>query len=199
MYPLFETIRISDGAIDHLRWHEERMVRSRKELWDIDAPVHLTKIIAVPEKFHNGIVRCNIQYGPGSGPVLFQPFIKTPVRNLKLIECDYIDYHLKYQDRLLLNELLSKKEDCDEIIIVKDGLITDTSMSNLIFFDGSLWFTPEKPLLKGTCRQRLLEEKKISEMEIRVETLDMFHGLKIINAMRDPDEEEMIAIGKIKR
>ena len=97
-----------------------------------------------------------------------------------------------------LNELLSEKEDCDEIIIVKDGLITETSISNLVFFDGNQWYTPDNPLLKGTCRQRLLEEKKIRETEIRVEALYKFKGFELINTMRDPEEEEMIPIENIK-
>ena len=198
MFPLFETIRIDNGTIKHLRQHEERMVLSRKEVWNLDNRISLKEIINIPENFRQGIVRCNFHYGNEFGPVTFQTYIKKPIRSLKLIECNHIDYHLKYKDRTILEELLLKKEDSDEIIIVKNGLITDTSISNLIFFDGIQWYTPLKPLLKGTCRQRLIKAKKIQEAEIHVEDLKMFVGIKLINSMREPDEEIMIPVINVK-
>jgi 4-amino-4-deoxychorismate lyase len=197
MYPLFETIRIENGVILQPQWHEERMVRSCKEIWNVKMQIDLDKMIRVPEKFCFGTVRCNISYGKKTGPVTFKGYIKKPVRSLKLIVCDHIDYHFKYSDRRLLKELLSGKETCDEIVIVKNGMITDTSLSNLVFFDGIQWYTPNKPLLKGTCRERLLAEQAIRETEIHVDELNKFTGCKLINAMRYPPEEDLIPINKI--
>jgi 4-amino-4-deoxychorismate lyase len=173
-------------------WHEARMNLSRRELWNLHEPILLAEFVIVPEEYKTGLVQCNVTYEHEIKSVTYKPYIKRQVKSLKLIECNNIDYHIKRSDRSILDDLFSRKGDCDEIMIIKKGFITDTSISNLIFFDGKNWFTPKMPLLKGTCRQRLLKEGKISEKVIRVEDLSQFPGLKLINAMRLPGEEAMI-------
>jgi 4-amino-4-deoxychorismate lyase len=196
---LFETIRINNGLLMHPDLHEGRINRSRRELWNLDGNVVLSEIVKIPDEWKAGLVRCKLIYGPEIKSITYKPYIKRQITSLKLIECNTIDYHLKSTDRSILDDLFSRKGDCDEIIIIKNGSITDTSISNLIFFDGKNWFTPKMPLLKGTCRQRLLEEKKISEMEIRPSDLWQFSGLKLINAMRFPEEDEMVGISEISK
>ena len=197
MYPLFETIRIDNGKILVPEWHEERMINARKEIWNIDEPLFLRDLVHVPERFREGTIRCKFLYGRDAGPVSFFLYQKRQIQSLKLIRNDTIDYHLKYSDRNIFDQMLACREDCDEIIIVKNGMITDTSISNLIFFDGEQWVTPRFPLLNGTCRQRLLTEGRISEADIGINVLVNYIGLKLINAMRDPDEEDMIPMNQI--
>lgn len=199
MFRLFETIRITNGIPLHLSWHERRMNRARNEIWKLTEPVILAPRILVPDSLSAGIVRCNIEYGPDIQAIHFMQYKKRKIASLKLIISNSADYHVKYRDRTLLESLLERRGDCDEIIIVKDGLITDTSMSNLIFFDGISWFTPSTPLLAGTCRDRLLAEGKIEERPIRLSDLNIYQGIKLINALRDPDEEEFIPISNIYR
>ena len=191
---LFETIRIENGAPLHLKWHERRMERAGREFWPEGNPAELKNSIVVPAAFSTGTVRCNILYGREICEIKFTPWSKRAIRSLKLVYCNSIDYHVKFLDRTPLENLLATRGDCDDILIVKDGLVTDTSMSNIIFFDGNSWVTPGKPLLKGTCRERLLHEGKIGTSDIRADELHRFIGCKLINAMRFPEEEEMIAI-----
>jgi 4-amino-4-deoxychorismate lyase len=197
MCRLFETIRIDDGKIQNLVGHEERMTRSRKELWNITAPVDLSLILTVPVEWKKGVVRCNIYYDHEIGPIQFAKYIQNPVRSLRIVESDDISYHLKFCDRTKLDQLLSLKQGCDEIIIVRNGLVTDSTISNLIFYDGFQWFTPTSPLLNGTCRQRLLQEKRIFEKEIYFKDIFTFAGVKLINALRDPENGELIPIVNI--
>jgi 4-amino-4-deoxychorismate lyase len=70
-------------------------------------------------------------------------------------------------------------------------------MSNIIFFDGLSWVTPARPLLKGTCRERLLASGLILERDISVNDLSGFTGCKLINAMRDPEREAVIPTERI--
>jgi 4-amino-4-deoxychorismate lyase len=194
---LFETIRVSDGEPRHLPWHEMRMTRARLEVWNINKPIRLEEVIRVPGEYKTRLARCNVYYGPEIEAVTFKFYEKKPIRSLKIVNSDTIDYHAKYTDRSFLESLLSFRGDCDEIIIIKNGLVTDTSMSNLIFFDGAKWVTPATPLLAGTCRERLLFEGKITEAIIRPEEVHNYTGVKLINAMRDPGEEEMILTSNI--
>jgi 4-amino-4-deoxychorismate lyase len=197
MYPLFETIRIVNGVAQHPAWHESRMDRSRREYWPGCDPIELKNFLRVPPEYSAGIVRCRIIYGSQIGSISFEPYVMKPVRSLKLVKSDAIDYRFKFTDRTNLESLLSLKEDCDEILIVKGGLVTDTSISNIVFFDGNTWHTPDSPLLKGTCRERLLSSGSIDESRITTENIRRFSGCKMINAMRLPEEQEMIMISHI--
>ena len=71
-----------------------------------------------------------------------------------------MNYDLKYFDRKIFDDL-KKNIKADDILIIKNGFITDTSIANILFFDGKKWITPKKPLLKGTVRERLLRMKLI--------------------------------------
>ena len=201
MYRLFETIRIENGQPLHLPWHEERMLKCGFRLqYAGNAPVAgrqvpvslLEMMLKVPENLKTGTVRCKVVYEKDIIEITFSHYVKYPVRSLKLLNAGSLDYHMKFCDRKALEALYAMRGECDEIIIVKDGLVTDSSISNLIFFDGSKWYTPARPLLEGTCRSRLLAEGRLLEREIWPEDLNRYEGCKLINAMREPDEEEMI-------
>ena len=197
MCRLFETIRIENGQPLHLPWHEERMRRSRQELWGLDEEANLGELLKIPAECITGEVRCNVIYGKDSMKFLFKPLVKRHVGSLKLVQADYLDYHVKYYDRSALDELFLKRGECDDIIIVKNGLITDSSMANLIFYDGSRWHTPAKPLLEGTCRARLIAAGAVMPVNIRPSDLRDYIGCKLINALREPGEGEMIEIDRI--
>ena len=194
---LFETIRIKDGMPQFLDWHERRMILARREIWHIKDHVNLKEVVYVDSDFAQGTVRCNVIYGPDIRAISFRKYEKKPINSLKLVSCDTIDYHLKFHDRSVLKELLETRGTADEIIIVKNGCITDTSMSNLIFRNEGAWWTPSTPLLKGTVRERLLSEGKILEKKMTPQDLGQYRGCKLINAMRLPEEEELIPITRI--
>jgi 4-amino-4-deoxychorismate lyase len=194
---LFETIKVVNGRPQHLGFHEERMNRSRKEVWPSELPLLLGQEISVPVEFSSGVVRCNLYYGPEIHRIGFAKYEKRIIRSLKMVSCPDGDYHLKYADRSFLESIFSLRGRSDEVVIVKNGLITDTSMSNLIFTDGKNWVTPARPLLNGTCRARLLAEGRISEQDIKPGDLHNFLGCKIINAMRDPGGEPLIPVSEI--
>ena len=69
---------------------------------------------------------------------------------------------------------MKKEVICDDILIVKQGFITDTSYSNVLFYNGKEWLTPTHPLLKGTQRASLLDQEIIRVAEIRLEDLHHF-------------------------
>ncbi len=53
------------------------------------------------------------------------------------------------------------KKEMQMKLCVKNGLVTDCTIGNLVFFDGTGWVTPDQPLLKGTKRQALLDRKLV--------------------------------------
>jgi 4-amino-4-deoxychorismate lyase len=167
------------------------------EFWGKGNAVRLAPVICVPEELSNGVVRCNVEYEPAIGAISYKRYKKRRISSLRLVTCNFVDYRVKYLDRSILEALLDRRADCDEIMIVKDDFITDTTMSNLIFFDGAHWITPSTPLLPGTCRARLLAEGRISERVVRPSDLPLYQGVKLINAMRDIDDDEIIPVSEI--
>ncbi len=173
---LLETIKCLDGLSYHLDYHQRRLDYSRHCLGYTD-PLVLT--LTPPEQ---GLYRCRILYSDTIKTIEYLPYTPKEFKNFKLLHSQ-ISYDLKYEDRSELNALLEHKQEADEIIIVKDGLITDTSISNLCFFDGKRWLTPKTPLLKGTTRQRLLDEGKVIEADIPYTQLHRFEKIGLLNAM----------------
>ena len=110
------------------------------------------------------------------------------LKSLKLVAIDHLDYTLKYSNREKLEALFAQRGKCDDVLIVRKGRITDSSYANVVFYDGEDWWTPDLPLLEGTCRARLLDQGDIKEAPLMVEDLKKFLGLKLINALRDMDQ-----------
>ena len=174
-----ETIKIDDLKICNLSYHQKRVDNTIG-----NAKLDLKKIINPPAE---GLLRCRIVYNLQEYKVEYIPYIKRNVRVLKAVFSDTIEYDKKYEDRTALDLLFEQRDMCDDILIVKNGYVTDTSIANIAFYDGEKWLTPEKPLLVGTTRARLLEEKKIFPADIKYEEIYKFKKLALMNAMIDFD------------
>lgn len=198
MFPLFETIKIQDGQPQNLSWHQERFERSYGQFYDRSPGVVIQQMLSVPFAFSQGIVKCRFKYNNWEFVFSFQHYQPKRIDTLKIVHDNEIDYSLKYTNRNALENLLQQRAACDDIIIVKNGLITDSSYSNLVFYDGNRWITPAEPLLTGTKRALLLADGIIEADVIRVKDLDAFSSLKLINAMLDFEEQPAIDIAAIK-
>jgi len=154
----------------------------------LENSINLKSMIEVPDIASTGVFMCRVIYGTEVGKIEFIRYKAKIVETLKLVIDNGIDYRFKFSDRTRLEKLRSRKGDCNEILIVKNGFITDTSYSNIVFFNGKSWLTPDQPLLKGTMRAALLEKGKIKTAQIKTDDLYKFTKFKLINAMMDFDE-----------
>lgn len=198
MSRLFETIQVRNGKIRNLEYHNRRFNASRRELFGITRQEDLGSLIRIPEDLGSGIFRCRVLYGREIDTIEFIPHRGREVRSLKMVCGDAIDYPLKYADRQALEALFARRGDCDEILIIKNGFVTDTSISNIVFCrsDGS-WITPDTYLLKGTMRTFLLETGRIQEVPVRPEDLPGYSAAKMINCMLDLDGSPPIPVNHI--
>jgi 4-amino-4-deoxychorismate lyase len=194
---LFETIRLQDGVLQNIEYHNARLNNSRKSLYKSPEEFDLKQIIQIPSTCMQGLYKCRVTYSKEIKSIDFEPYIPHVIKSLRLIEDNTISYDYKYTNRGSLNKLLTKRERFDEIIIVKKGYITDTSYSNIIFYDGIKWVTPSTPLLRGTMRSFLIGNNMISEMEIKVADLKNFKKARLINAMIPFESGKDIKIEKI--
>ena len=93
---------------------------------------------------------------------------------------------------------MAQKENCDDILVVKNGLVTDTSFTNVVFESDKGLFTPSTYLLPGTKRQTLLKERVIKEKVIRIEDIEDYRKLYLINAMMGIEDNISIPISSLK-
>ena len=177
MSNLLETIKIEDGKIYNLSYHQDRLDNSQKDIFDNYQSINLNSIIKPPSK---GLYRCRVVYNIELIKIEYILYRPKKIESIKIIDSD-IDYKYKYENREDLNSLLDIN--FDEVIIVKDNLITDTTISNIALFDGDSWITPKTPLLKGTQRAKLIDKKFLKEKNIRVDELKNYQNIAIINAM----------------
>ncbi|MCB2208297.1 MAG: aminotransferase class IV family protein [Bacteroidetes bacterium] len=182
---LLETIRIENSTIRNLEYHNKRLNHSRKELFNCNDRINLAEIITseVATKKERNLFKCRITYAKQIEKIEFMPYQMPAISLLKLVFDDQLDYAYKFSDRSCLNELFEKRGNCDDILIVKRGLITDTSYANVLFFNGKEWLTPTHPLLRGTQRASLLNRELVRVADIRPEDLKHFEKARIINAM----------------
>lgn len=182
---LLETIKVENGECRNLDYHNIRFNETRRILFGEHDRVDLARHISIPGDCKNGIYKCRVSYGPEIKKIEFERYIIRPIASLQLVVDDTIDYRYKYADRSAINNLLAKRADCDDILVVRKGLLTDSSYANIAFWNDRQWITPSTPLLKGTCRARLLSENQLYEEDIRPGQLKNFSKIRIFNAMMD--------------
>jgi len=197
MYPLIETIKCSDGKLFNMEFHQARFEKSGVEYYGIQSNINLNEHIEIPEFAKTGLFRCRVTYSPQIEKIEFIPHHYREIKSLKLVEDNEIDYHFKYADRETLQQLFGNRGDCDDIIIVKNGCVTDSFAANLVFFDGVHWWTPDTPLLAGTQRKKLLTEGQIFECRITTSDISKYSKVGLINALNDFDEMPLIDIANI--
>ena len=128
--------------------------------------------------------KARVVYGTqGVESIGYAPYTMREIRSLQVVACDDIDYTYKSCVRTALNHLVARKGNSDEIIIVKNGLIADTSFTNIAIFDGKNWLTPKHPLLKGTKRAALLEQGMLQDGDITTADLKAAKKVCLFNAM----------------
>jgi 4-amino-4-deoxychorismate lyase len=193
---LIETILIEERKLQNATFHNERFNRSRKELFGIPQESVLEDLIRLPSGLPSGKMKCRVEYSREIRSITFTPYLMKKLETLQLVDDDSIEYAYKFRDRQHL-EKLAKNKSADDILIVKNGFITDTSYANIVFWDGIKWFTPSSPLLEGTMRSRLLLEKKIHQEKLRKSDIRFFKSAGIINAMIGLNESPVIKISNI--
>lgn len=189
MEQYLETIRIEEGRACHLPYHNQRMNETRAHLGLSDR-LDLEAVIG-DVSIYQQRTRCRIVYDTEIRSVEFFPYQIRPVKTLRLVEDNQVDYGCKYADRSALNRCFAQRGACDDVLIVQNGDVTDTTIANVAFWNGETWFTPSTPLLKGTMRASLLDSHQIQEAKIRVEDLSHFSRLRLFNAMISFGEIEL--------
>ena len=173
----FETIRCEDEEVLNLEYHQKRISRT------IGKNINLGEYIYPPSE---KLLKCKVIYDKNEVlDISYSPYKPRVIKSFKILVDDNIKYLYKAVNREDIDNLYKQKENCDEIIIIKDGFVTDTSIANIAIYKDEVWLTPKKPLLSGTTRARLLENNSIKETNITLDELLNCEKIALMNAMID--------------
>ena len=194
-----EVIKIKDGVFVDPQTHTDRISCTTLHFFSEPLTVVLVDKM-IPADLCKGVVKCRIVYNSKVVSIDFEPYKLRSIRSLAIVEDMAIDYSCKYLNRDSIDKLFARREDCDDILIVKNSLVTDTSYTNVVFKDveGKL-YTPTSTLLAGTKRQRLLEAGIIEEKEVHVNNIYLYAGVYLINTMIDIEDDLFVGIESIRR
>tara|TARA_B100001057_G_scaffold36517_1_gene33068 strand:- start:1413 stop:2012 length:600 start_codon:yes stop_codon:yes gene_type:complete len=183
MFPLFESIKIENGKIFLTEFHQKRMDKTFNKFYHKENPWKLKQIFSQIKVPLNGLYKMKFNYSEKKYKIEFKKYLLKKIAKIKCYEINDFTYSFKFSDRRKIEYFYTKKLDCQDILMIKNGYLTDTSYCNIILFDGFSWFTPEKPLLEGVQREKLLESKMISKTKIKLNEINDFKQFKLINAM----------------
>jgi 4-amino-4-deoxychorismate lyase len=196
---LVETIKTENGFLQNLTYHNMRMMRTISELFGKNTEIDLNKIVNVPTSLINGIYKCRVIYSQNELSYEFTPYVIRKVVSLKTVHDNEISYSYKYVNREKLNRLFELRGKCDDILIIKNGRVTDTSYANIVFRNNSgKWITPVSCLLPGTRRASLLKQGVIAEEEIGIKDLSKYSEARLINSMIGLEDTEGISVKNIE-
>ncbi len=187
MYRFIESIKVESKKVHLLDFHQARVNRTLSA-HGVSERFSLEEVFEALKHQEEGLFKMRVVYDLSlSYSVQMIPYAFKEIERFQLVKNDEIEYSFKKENRASLEEMKNKAQ-AEEIIIVKNNQITDTSYSNLIFLKNDVWYTPNSCLLNGVQRQSLLSQNKIQETEITLENVCEFSHFKLINALNDFDE-----------
>lgn len=181
MCQFIETIQINKGVVRNVKYHNLRMNMVRKDMFGLAQPIDLTDYIDC--SISDDVVKCRVVYDSEVRNVSYAPYVMRKVNTLKIVYDNEIDYHYKSINRDCLTSLYAGRGDNDDVLIIRNLLITDTSIANVALEKDGCWYTPTLPLLKGTQRAALLDNGIVKERDICVDDVYSFSCIAIFNAM----------------
>ncbi len=197
MSPYIETIRIQDGELKNLPYHQARFEWTRRSELGLESHPDLYQMIRSHKGLAFGLLKCRIRYGKEIEGIEFEPYTRRVLSSLKVVEANHISYGFKYSDRTALENLYAQRGTCDDILIIKNGCVTDSYVANIVFWNGEGWFTPDLPLLPGTKRASLLDLGQIETARITEQDLPLYQKVRLINAMNNLEEGSEIPMERV--
>ncbi len=175
MYRFFETIQYRDGVFYNLDSHQKRIARTFANFYTNDTPHDLQSLLRFDGE---GLFRCRFSYDAKGYAIEYLPYRLRTIERFYIVDSD-LHYSFKYTDRDALNNLKKGLGENEEVLIFKDGLLSDTTFSNVAILINDEWLTPKKPLLEG-C---MLSTLDIKRADISREMVFRSQKIALINSM----------------
>ncbi|MHB1661778.1 MAG: aminotransferase class IV [bacterium] len=195
-----DTIKLIDGNYKLIDYHNRRINNTINHFFGFNPAINLDMLLPKQGDYKIGTYRCRLTYSNHIENIEIIPYTKRAIKKLKVVDLDIfsfsaesepLNYEFKYEDRTGINHFLTGLDDATDILFIKNGLVTDTSFSNIILYDGERWITPDTFLLNGVKRRYLLDNCEIEESKVSINDLKCFKKISLINAMLEPQDTEI--------
>src|SRR5689334_17516107 len=130
MSRFIETIQLKDGLISNVRYHADRINRSVEEVLRSKQKFNLEDTLSSLSLPPKGLHKIRLVYDTEIRSLEITPYKRKEIRQLKIVYDNTISYDYKFENRTDLENLFSQRDDGDDIIIIKNYQLTDTSYSN---------------------------------------------------------------------
>ena len=196
MSRFIETVCVRDGKILSAEAHLKRMGRTLFDHYGSFDPAKFYPWFDLRFPTRPGRYKWRLLYDhAGVTDTKCQIYLPADIGRLKLVHADQLDYSYKFSNRQGIEKLMRGVPANTDILIVKNGYLTDSSYANILLWDGKVWWTPDTPLLRGTQRAELLKKGLISEKRIPAHSVVKYQKIRLVNAMLSFDEAPEIEIG----
>lgn len=185
MCQFLETIKLCDGQFSRLPLHQLRLENAMHDYYPSAIVPKLVDVLSAANFPLAGMYKCRVIFDSQVRLVEFHPYIHPTIQSLKVIETDISSLPYKMADRTGYQAVFAQRANCDDVLLVKNGLLTDTSYCNIALFDGRNWITPRVPLIKGVNRSQLIAEGVILEDDIKMDDLMNFQHITLFNALNE--------------
>ena len=191
MYQFLETIQLRDGEFNRLNLHQQRMQGAVSAFYpDVSVP-SLSKQLSEMDFPADGLFKCRVIYDSEIRKIEFLPYTLPVIRSLRIVETDIDSLPYKMADRSGYQALFAKRGDRDDVLILKNGLLTDTSYCNIALYDGSQWVTPALPLIQGVNRAQLINDRRVITKDLSSDDLLNYKQIRLFNALIEFGEIEL--------
>lgn len=183
-----ESICCLNHSLRNLSFHQQRLNETHQQFFPDAEPICLATALQVPLSVNHEKHKVRVVYGEKITEITVEHYQPKPFNTLVFVDIDpSFCYAHKSTDRTYLSTLVNKYK-TDDLILVKNDHITDSTIANLVFYDGLNWVTPTTYLLKGTMRSYLLSTGQIIERKIKKNDLKHYTHVKRINALMNLNE-----------
>ena len=182
-----------------MEWHQQRVdatigfyYPAHQHTWKLADCLH------VPEDISSALGRCRIVYDAHQFSIHYYPYQPKRIESLTIVEIPtHFEYMYKYADRSILEKLYEMRVDADDILMVDEGWIKDTSIANIAFRKGDRWYTPSIPLLAGTTWKRLVSAGILIPRPVHLKELLTFDSFKLFNALNSFETATEVSVRNI--
>lgn len=194
------------GSFPLLVYHEARMQRTHRVHFPDALPIALGEVLAAQVAqwrraaafAERQYYKCRVVYGATIESIELMPYAPRRIASLRVVEADTgLDYTYKSMDRAALEALHAQRGSCDDVLIVRDGGLTDSYYCNVALERHGRWYTPAQPLLAGVRRAALLAAGVIMPCEIGVTELADFSAVRLFNALLPWATAPTVPIGAV--
>ncbi len=182
----FESIKLQNGIPKHLSYHQARVDRTYHNYWGTDTKLDLSSLIHnTPRQTSAVLAKCKIIYDK-NGVLSITDSIYHPktIKNLKITEIKTHErYPYKHLDRSWIDAYTQDLPPDTDTLFIRDGLVLESSYTNVALLKNNKWYTPSNPLHKGTTLERFVLSGHLIPSEIPVHALDDYKELRLFNAI----------------